>query len=223
MQRRAIAIALPAALATTLGAWAFGGWASITLDELPDGYVVGQPTKFGFTIRQHGFTPLASLTPTIDARNEAGGGAVQAAAQPEGEPGHYVATFTLPRAGEWRVGVKSSFGRSDINLLAMPATTSLASLPKVDDATRGMRLFVAKGCVGCHVHSAVDNKPLAEVGPNLTEKRFDPAYLAMWLANPGIRPPTEPGKQMPNQRLSSREIAALSAFINGGRTVAVKQ
>ena len=220
MNRRLLTLALPAVVAATAGAYALGGWASITLDELPDAFIVGKPTQLSFMVRQHGVTPLENITPTIDARSADGGGTVQAVAQPGKTGGQYVATLTIPRAGEWRVDVKSGFGRSDLSLLPMPSIAAGAPIPALADADRGRRLFAAKGCVNCHVHSALDSKPLVETGPNLSEKRFDAAYLAMWLANPAIRPPTNGGQPMPNLGLSQREIASLVAFVNGGRVTA---
>jgi len=88
---------------------------------------------------------------------------------------------------------------------------------------RGKRLFVAKGCVTCHVNKNVDGGMQLDVGPDLTGKQYDPAFLALWLANPKIKPPTKPGAEMPNLGLSQREIASLTSFITGGKSVAVKQ
>jgi len=217
MNRRMLSLALPAVVAATAGAYAFGGWASITLDELPDAYTVGKPTEISFRIRQHGMTPLEGLTPTIDARSSAGGGSVQTVARAGKEKGQYVATLTIPRAGDWQVDVKSGFGRSDVHLLPMAAVAAGTATPAIAEYDRGRRLFAAKGCVNCHVHSALEQVPLFETGPNLSDKRFDAAYLAMWLANPAIRPPTNNGQAMPNLGLSSREIASLVTFVNNGK------
>ena len=203
-------------------AGAFGGWASISIDELPDHFTVGKPTQLSFVVKQHGVTPLDDLSPTIDARATDGSGGVQVAATRGRAKGQYLATLTIPRAGDWRVKVKSGFGPSDINLLPMPAVAANSVAPVVNDYEHGRRLFVAKGCVNCHVHGAVDSRPLVESGPNLTEKKFDAAYLALWLANPAIRPPTNGKQVMPNPGLSPREIGALVAFVNNGKVAATK-
>lgn len=80
------------------------------------------------------------------------------------------------------------------------------------DARRGQTLFVAKGCVACHQHSAVErdsNTPA--IGPNLTYYAKGSAeFLRQWLRDPAA---IRPGTQMPNLNLSEEEIAALVAFI----------
>ena len=82
------------------------------------------------------------------------------------------------------------------------------------DAERGRRLFVAKGCVTCHLHRAVNETSIA-VGPELTGRRFAPEYLARFLADPAaVIPPPSGAFGMPNLRLKPAEIAALTAFLN---------
>lgn len=44
-----------------------GGWAVITLDELPSGVVADEPLTIGFTVLQHGITPMTNLEPTVTA------------------------------------------------------------------------------------------------------------------------------------------------------------
>jgi hypothetical protein len=54
---------------------------------------------------------------------------------------------------------------------------------------------------------------LSDFGPNLTDRRFAPDYLARFLADPSIKPPTN-DKRMPNLGLREKDIAPLIAFIN---------
>jgi len=77
-----------------------GGWAVISLDELPSGVVAGEPYNIGFTVLQHGKTPMTDLSPTITARI-AKGEILTFFAEPEGKPGHYTAALTFPKGGEW--------------------------------------------------------------------------------------------------------------------------
>ena len=222
MSRRTLMLLSVATVAVSASAFAFGGWASISIEDLPDHFIVGKATQLSFVVKQHGVTPLDDLSPTIEARAADGSGNVQATATRGRAKGQYLATFTIPRAGDWRVRVKSGFGPSDITLPPMPAVAANSVAPVLTDYEHGRRLFAAKGCVNCHVHGAVDSKPLVESGPNLTEKKFDAAYLALWLANPAIRPPTKANQVMPNQGLSPREIGALVAFVNNGKVAATK-
>lgn len=79
-----------------------GGWAVITLDELPIQVVANQPLTVGFMIRQHGHTPASGYTPQVTASHLATNETVTVTAQPQGDDGHYVATLTLPLAGVWQ-------------------------------------------------------------------------------------------------------------------------
>ena len=82
-----------------------------------------------------------------------------------------------------------------------------------DQVSYGRALFVAKGCTGCHMHeelSDVVHGPV--IGPNLTHRSDDPAFLRAWLADPAA---LRPGTQMPNIGLDSDEIEALVAFLTG--------
>jgi len=82
------------------------------------------------------------------------------------------------------------------------------------DAERGRRLFVAKGCVTCHLHRAVNETSIA-AGPELTGRRFAPEYLARFLADPAaVIPPASGAFGMPNLHLKPTEIAARTAFLN---------
>ena len=81
--------------------------------------------------------------------------------------------------------------------------------------TRGMRLFAAKGCVGCHRHIEVNPERQTDAKFDLTGRRFPNDYLKKFLADPSIKP-----AEMPNLKLKDDEIEALAAFIN---KAAIKQ
>lgn len=93
-----LGLALLLALGFAFPAFA-GGWAVITLDELPDNVVAGEPLTIGFVVRQHGITPMSGLDPTISASLQSEQFVVRA--ESDGEPGHYTATLTFPKAGDW--------------------------------------------------------------------------------------------------------------------------
>jgi len=83
-----------------------GGWAVITLDKLPSGIVAGEPLTVGFMVRQHGRTPMADIYPTITATLSKSESFV-VKAEPEGEVGHYVATLTFPKEGNWSWSIQA--------------------------------------------------------------------------------------------------------------------
>lgn len=225
MPRRPLMLLAIATASASVSAFAFGGWAVITLDDLPSHFTVGQPVTLSFVVRQHGVTPMNDVKPTIEARlgNMVTGTTIQVPATRAGRAGQYTAAFTVPKTGEWRVTVKSGFGNSNITLDPIQAVDAGKTVAMIADAERGKQLFVAKGCITCHVNDRVEAKGIvSDIGPNLSDKQYDPAYLAMWLKNPKIRPRTNPNNEMPDLRLSDREVAALTAFVNTGKTAANK-
>jgi mono/diheme cytochrome c family protein len=212
MTRKAVHMIVPAlVLVPALGALA-GGWAVTTVEELPDYVVAGKPVSLTYTVRQHGRTPLDGLRGTVDATF--GNSTTHAVAMKGKEPGQYVAMLTLPRPGDWTITVHSGFGGSSAKLVPIRAVDAAAHPPALTDAEHGERLFAAKGCVTCHME--------IKVGPPLTGRRYDPALLARFLADPKSGAlPTRGGStiEMPNLRLRPAEIASLVAFINAERPV----
>lgn len=91
-------------------------------------------------------------------------------------------------------------------------STSIPAVPATVDT--GRQLFLAKGCVVCHINDRViENSKVysVDVGPNLTSYSNDPDFLRKWLANPtGVRS----SATMPVLGLSDSEIEALIKFIN---------
>lgn len=78
-----------------------GGWAVITLDELPVQVVAEKPVTIGFVVRQHGQTPMGRLTPQIKATHEETGESFTTSAKAQGKVGHYTAALTFPQPGIW--------------------------------------------------------------------------------------------------------------------------
>lgn len=193
-----------------------GGWATITVAELPDCFVVGQTAHLSFTIRQHGVRLMDDLSPSLEAVN----GAEKVTASVAREGANYHAKFTLPKPGAWTITIKSSFGANDVTLLPMQALAAHQAATAITDSERGRRLFVAKGCLQCHKNdnAGVDGRfPWAT---DLTGKHYSGAYLAQVLAEPqkALAPPKN--DRMPNLNLKPNEIAALTAFLNVGKQTA---
>jgi len=77
-----------------------GGWAVVTLDELPVSAVAGEPLTIGFMVRQHGISPTSGLSPTITftlPKEEQ----FTVIAKEDEVTGHYSANVTLPKEGDW--------------------------------------------------------------------------------------------------------------------------
>jgi len=264
-------LALIASALALSTAWA-GGWAVVTLDSIPDGIRAGVPMQIGFVVRQHGATPLAGLTPVVEARSTEGG-SIRAEGEDSGPPGHYAATLTLPSPGRWTWGIrgfgdalqpmpalqvlpagdgKPAAGFALAPLLAAagvaaavglfllfrqqlrfaaaalglsvvlgaagllvggPAEATSVEAAAPGTAVAGQALFVAKGCIVCHVHDGVPESRdvSASIGPELSTYHNGSDFLRRWLADPaGERPKTG----MPDLGLSTEEIEALIGFLN---------
>ena len=124
--RISIAIAVLLTLALVIPVFA-GGWAVITLDELPTGVMAGQPFTIGFTVLQHGRTPLDGLYPTITANlNKETEFVVNA--KSEGEPGHYTATLTFPKEGQWQWSIQAFTMDQPMPVLQVAAPSGASTL-----------------------------------------------------------------------------------------------
>ncbi|MBI3942064.1 MAG: c-type cytochrome [Chloroflexi bacterium] len=89
-------------LLSSVGLVLAGGWSVVTLDQIPQKMIAGEPQTISFMVRQHGRTPMQNITPRISATQRSGAKLVEVTAQPKGEIGHYVATLILPDPGEWK-------------------------------------------------------------------------------------------------------------------------
>ena len=290
--RIAITLTLLFAFVVVLPVFA-GGWAVITLDELPTDVVAGKSLTIGFMVLQHGRTPMTDLKPTVTAKLPKGEQLTFFAA-PEGKPGHYTAILTFPQDGNWEWSIqaftmhqkmpvlnvsasstgtvsqpvaKSEPSATSISLLSIIGVVAVAvgfvglvvalrnksrftlgltivclligvaslitvsaSPVKVEAQTSsesanisspsqvdlGQQLFVAKGCITCHVNTKVTNsQDYWTIGfggaTNLSNFSAHPDVLRMRLKDPTL---VKSDTQMPNLNLSDGEIEALVAFIN---------
>lgn len=217
MKKLPLALLGSALVLSTIAATRMGGWAVVTVENSPDYLVAGKPAELTFAVRQHGVSLMNDVQPTIEAK--AGGRRVKGMTWRLKQAGGYGARLTVPTTGDWQITINSGFGRSRGMLLPLPAIDSGARTPApIQNSERGRRLFAAKGCVTCHVHGGVDIEgDLKNFGPDLTDRRFPAEYLAAFLADPSIKPPTNANVRMPNLQLKQPEIASLVAFINSER------
>ena len=223
MSRRLLPLFAVALSAVALSAFTFGrgGWAVITVEDLPEHLVAGKPVELSFLVRQHGVTLLSGLRPMVVAKS--GKAEVQASANPGKKFGEYSATFVVPTAGDWTITIASGFMNNNVTLAPLAAISASASPRVIAAADRGKQLFIAKGCTTCHVHGAVEGSGKAKAGPELTPKRYQAEYLAKLLDDPSIAKTPGAMNTMPKLELRPVEVAAITAFINAERQVSAKQ
>jgi hypothetical protein len=135
MRHRSIiapAIALVGSLVLA-GGVAAGGWAQATLDAAVPPPKAGEPFEVGFTLYQHGVTPVNTGNVIVLA-TAPDGRQLSFAGRRSGGEAHWTATVTLPDAGswEWRIALPnqlevqpSSFG--SLQVIAAPAGSHEAS------------------------------------------------------------------------------------------------
>lgn len=215
--------ALLATVLLSATAFTFGGWAIVTVDDVPEQFVVGKPTELSFIVRQHAVSPLGGLTPTVTMKS---GSTITTAPVRAGKnAGYYVASLVAPRAGDWAVRIESGFGTAETKLLPTTAIAEGGASPAPkSEAERGHRLFNAKGCVSCHVRSG-EGAEGYKMGPELTGRTYPAEVLAKFLRNPSANPITVVAAdkmKMPQLELKEREVASLVAFINNTKQLSAK-
>jgi len=106
-RRLALAAPLASTLSLTLAATVLaGGWANAVMDTPPDDPGPNQPVTLGFTLLQHGETPVDWGVAQVVATSAETGQEVIATATPDGATGHWSADVTLPVAGSWTYEVR---------------------------------------------------------------------------------------------------------------------
>ena len=85
-----------------------GGWAVTTLDAVPTP-VAGEQVAVGFTILQHGVTPVDLTEGVAIEVTAADGASTVFPAHLEGATGHYVATVVFPVSGTYHWSVQQGW------------------------------------------------------------------------------------------------------------------
>lgn len=202
---------------------AMGGWAVVTVQELPEYFVAGRPYTIEFKIRQHGRNLLSDLEPELIVSTSGprlagllGGANEQRIPAKARAAGTYAATFTAPANGPLYLTIKSSFGASDLRLYPVPVIAAGAAAPTILPADRGRALFVAKGCNACHTNADLVDRPdnqQIKVGPELGGHRLAREYVIQKMKNPA-------SANMPDLELTDGEVGAIAAFLTGATTSA---
>jgi hypothetical protein len=102
-----IALLAAVAFAALTGSAHAGGWATVELGAMPSGLSTDEPWRVELIVKQHGITPMADVTPSVEITN---GSVVRTfPAHPTDQVGHYVAEVTFPSAGEWKTRLYDGF------------------------------------------------------------------------------------------------------------------
>src|SRR5882672_3305087 len=196
------------------GLVAMGGWAVVTVKDLPEYFVAGQQYTIEFQVRQHGRTLLSGLRPELVIEGAATRDVVVPAVA-RSAAGTYAVTFTAPAAGQVQFTIRSGFGNNQLRLYPQTVVAAGGSRPALAARDRGRMLFVAKGCNTCHANSDLNDRPenqVITVGPELGGRHLAREYVIQQLKNPG--------QNMPDLGLSDAEANAIAAFLNGERAAA---
>ena len=204
---------------------AFGGWAVISIESLPEYLVVGEPTTIGFTIRQHGQELMDDRSPRVIMGEKDGwfSRAPRAKAERRSGSAVYEASVTAREPGEVTITIDADYNRWTSTLLPIRVVAAGAVAAPLAAHERGRHLFVAKGCVTCHVKAddSFGEQRTIRVGPDLTNRSFEAEWLAQKLADPArFRAGTSGYTWMPNLGLEKAEIATLVSYLNNGTTTA---
>ena len=122
-----IALLAAVAFAALTGTANAGGWATVELGAMPSSLVADEPWRVELIVKQHGITPMADVTPSVEITDEAG--AVHTfPARPTKKVGHYVAEVIFPAAGEWKTRLYDGFTEATPHRLA-PLTVTAPGAP----------------------------------------------------------------------------------------------
>jgi len=130
-----------------------GGWAVITLDELPTNVKAGEEFTVGFVVLQHGKTPMAGLTPTITASLNKDEHFIVMAKE-DGKPGHYIAEVTFPKEGDWNWSIQAFSMDQQMPTLSV-AASSVASISKPVEETQIKEISISPLLVASILTAAI--------------------------------------------------------------------
>jgi mono/diheme cytochrome c family protein len=196
------------AAALVAGIVTMGGWAVVTVKDLPEYFVAGKQYTIEFQVRQHGRTLLNGLHPSLlVGTSHDGETTVPAAATSEGT---YAATFIAPADGPVFLTIRSGFMSTEVRLYPTVVVAAGGSSPAMQTRERGQALFVAKGCNTCHANSDLVNRPdnySLAVGPALGGRQLATEYVLQKVKHPN-------SQIMPDLGVSDADAAAIAAFVS---------
>jgi hypothetical protein len=143
-RRIRLASVLGLLMAVALSAPAFaGGWAQAQLDAGTPPGEEGGTTEVGFTLLQHGVTPVDWGSVTVIAVNAASGETVTASARSDGGD-HWTASLAFPSTGEWTITILHD--QLEVSPKNLPLTAGVAA-PGAGGAAAGTAAETSTGLV----------------------------------------------------------------------------
>lgn len=140
-----------------------GGWAVTTFDDMPGQFVSGKEYALGYTIRQHGATPI-NVTKTEILAVAVSGRTLSFPGKSDGAVGHYVATVFFPTGGTytWQV-TQGDFAPQDLGRITILAAAGTATDDKkvASDKTAADKAVADKTITGDKA-AALDKAAAAE-------------------------------------------------------------
>ncbi|HEX3220111.1 MAG TPA: hypothetical protein VHU77_08835 [Candidatus Limnocylindria bacterium] len=145
----AISLATACAIAILLTSSALaGGWASATLDQQPDDPGAGGTLTMGFTLLQHGVTPVDWGEPLVTLSDAASGVRVSAVAHPSGKVGHWVADLRVPAAGTWTLEIRHDLQIAPLNFEPIVVGGGAGTAAAAASSSPSLALTAAAGFMG---------------------------------------------------------------------------
>lgn len=218
--RRVLGVLAASAVLMAAAPATYGGWAVISVQDVPAQLEAGKATRLTFTILQHGVEPMRGLKPTVTVTPEGARKGDKVQAEAGRKAGQYVATVTPAAAGMVRISIDANWRETRTELLPIPVVARVAQAAAGDEFAVGRQLFVAKGCITCHLKRddpVVSAFRSASVGPELTGRTWPAEWLVAKLADPAqARGGAQGDGVMPDLDLTPAEIAALVGYLNRG-------
>lgn len=187
------------------GAASMGGWAVVTVKDLPEYFVAGQKYTLEFQVRQHGRTLMNNVEPRLIVED------VTIPATRTGD-GTYRAAFTAPPAGMAHLTIISGWGASNLSLYPIRVVAAGTQPARLSLHDRGQMLFIAKGCNSCHANSDLSDRPDNQsltVGPALGGRQ---GQLTREYVMQKVKQPKS--QIMPDLGLSDAEAGAIATFLS---------
>src|SRR5436190_8566590 len=136
-----------------------GGWAVVTVKDLPEYFVMDQRYTLEFKVRQHGRTLMNNVQPQLVVATAARSSNATTLLATRSGDGIYRVTFTAPRTDRVYLTIISGWGASDLSLYPLPVVAAGTQPAPLCPSDRGQMLFVAKGCNACHANSDLADRP----------------------------------------------------------------